>query len=63
MVRLILDFAGENVRKGELFGNEDPIAITKKFLKGLQVNKTTSSPNVDFVKIIIANQCLDEFTS
>lgn len=36
MVRAVLDFGGSSVKSGDLFGNDDAIAFTKKFLKGLK---------------------------
>ncbi len=38
MVLGVLEYAGQKVRSSDLFGNETPIAMTKKFLKGLKVN-------------------------
>ena len=37
MVSAVLDYGGHKVR-GDLFDNDTPIAMTKKFLKGLKVN-------------------------
>ena len=37
MVSSVLEYGGQKVRGNDLFGNDTPIAMTKKFLKGLQV--------------------------
>ncbi len=38
MVGLLLEYAGQKIRSSDLFGQETPIAMTKKFLKGLKVS-------------------------
>ena len=37
MVPAVLEYGGQKARGSDLFGNETPIAMTKKFLKGLKV--------------------------
>lgn len=37
LVQAILDYGGMKARGSDLFGSQDPVAITKKFLKGLKV--------------------------
>ena len=37
MVQAILDYGGRKARGSDLFGNQDPVAITKRLLKGLKV--------------------------
>lgn len=37
MVHAVIEFGGTKVRGTDLFGSETPIAMTKKFLKGLKV--------------------------
>ena len=37
MVPAVLAYGGQKVRGSDLFGSETPIAMTKKFLKGLKV--------------------------
>jgi len=37
MVSSVLEYGGQKVRGNDLFENDTPIAMTKKFLKGLQV--------------------------
>ncbi|KAK7496933.1 hypothetical protein BaRGS_00011913 [Batillaria attramentaria] len=36
MVQAILDYGGRKSRGSDLFGNQDPVAITKRLLKGLK---------------------------
>lgn len=36
MVQAILDYGGRRSRGSDLFGNQDPVAITKRLLKGLK---------------------------
>ncbi|XP_076464978.1 vacuolar protein sorting-associated protein 45-like [Babylonia areolata] len=36
MVQAILDYGGRKARGSDLFGNQDPVAITKRLLKGLK---------------------------
>ena len=43
MVYAVLDYGGQKVRGSDLFGNETPIAMTKKFLKGLKVGSICMS--------------------
>src|SRR6218665_3679052 len=38
MVPAILEYGGHKVRSSDLFESDNPIAMTKKFLKGLKVN-------------------------
>ena len=38
MVQSILDYGGQKVRSSDLFKNDTPIALTKKFFKGLNVS-------------------------
>ena len=37
MIPAVLDYGGQKVRTSDLFGNDTPIAMTKKFFKGLKV--------------------------
>ena len=37
MVHGILEYGGQKVRTSDLFDTETPIAMTKKFFKGLKV--------------------------
>ena len=37
MVSAVVEYGGQKVRGNDLFENDTPIAMTKKFLKGLQV--------------------------
>ena len=37
MVPAVLEYGGQKSRGSDLFGSDTPIAITKKFLKGLKV--------------------------
>ena len=37
MVHSVLEYGGQRVRGSDLFDTENPIAMTKKFLKGLKV--------------------------
>ena len=39
MVSAVVEYGGQKVRGNDLFENDTPIAMTKKFLKGLQVIK------------------------
>ena len=39
---MLLEYAGQKVRSSDLFGQETPIAMTKKFLKGLKVRRRFS---------------------
>ena len=39
MVGMLLEYAGQKIRGSDLFGQETPIAMTKKFLKGLKVHR------------------------
>ncbi|XP_060073224.1 vacuolar protein sorting-associated protein 45-like [Ylistrum balloti] len=36
MVHAVLQYGGRKARGSDLFGNQDPVAITKRFLKGLK---------------------------
>lgn len=40
MVSMVLEYGGSKVRGSELFDTDTPIAMTKKFFKGLKVGKT-----------------------
>lgn len=42
MVQAMLDYGGRKARGSDLFGNQDPVAITKRLLKGLKVKKNIS---------------------
>ena len=57
MVAAVLEYGGQKARGSDLFGNETPIAMTKKFLKGLKV-RTRQSLN-----IYITVNCLNYVTS
>jgi len=37
MVHAVLDYGGRKSRGSDLFGNQDIVSITKKFLKGVKV--------------------------
>mgnify|MGYP000119659130 FL=1 len=37
LVSAILEYGGRKARGGDLFGTTDPVAFTKRFLKGLKV--------------------------
>ena len=37
MVHAVLDYGGKKSRGSDLFGNQDIVSITKKFLKGVKV--------------------------
>ena len=43
MVSAVLEYGGQRVRGNDLFENDTPIAMTKKFLKGLQVTLSGGS--------------------
>ena len=42
MVTAVLEYGGHKVRGSELFETDTPIAMTKKFFKGLKVELLTS---------------------
>lgn len=37
LVPAVLEYGGRKARGSDLFGNQDAVAITKKFFKGLKV--------------------------
>ncbi len=37
MVPAVLEYGGQKIRSSDLFESDTPIAMTKKFLKGLKV--------------------------
>jgi hypothetical protein len=41
----MLEYGGRKARGSDLFGNQDPVAITKRLLKGLKVGKKYRSNN------------------
>ena len=43
MVPAVLEYGGQKVRGSDLFETETPIAMTKKFLKGLKVSSAKNS--------------------
>ena len=45
MVQSVLEYGGQKIRSNDLFGQDTPIAMTKKFLKGLKVSKSGSENN------------------
>lgn len=38
VIPAVLEYGGRKARGSDLFGNQDAVAITKKFFKGLKVN-------------------------
>ena len=38
LVPAVLEYGGRKARGSDLFGNQDAVAMTKKFFKGLKVN-------------------------
>ena len=46
MVPAILEYGGQKVRGSDLFEAETPIAMTKKFLKGLKVSDSLFSNEI-----------------
>ena len=48
LVSTIVDYAGKSKRGSDLFGTQNPLSFTKKFLKGLKVEAFVLSEFVCF---------------